>query len=337
MEKISRVSGEIYKSYKSYIKFLFIVIIGIAVVLYWRSYSTKALSTIRTLKPIKDVSIKATFRASSIISTDETLKDPTVRKIVPYTVGGLNIRWVEWENKCMLPTNITRQYTSFSRLVCPGSNAIDVGAHSGDTAVGIATATHGGTTYAYEPHPKTFHILQLQEKLNPHIHLKTFNIALMKDEQNEMWWKGVGDGCNGGIQRTSCGKESRNCMKINSENVVKHFNSLPREFVEKLSFIKIDTEGNDRFLLRGLKDSILKTVRPLILIEWYTTFKNCNANAKDMFHSIEEIGYIPYGSKGQINLDESKPATCDNYFRDLILLPKEWDAKNKGMRVCPSQ
>ena len=208
------------------------------------------------------------------ISTEEALNDPAVRKIVPYTLGGKHVRWVEWANECVSPTNMTESYNQFTTLVCPSSNAIDIGAHIGDTAVGIAAATHGGITYAFEPHPKTFHILQLQQKLNPHLNLKSFDIALMKDAWKKMWWEGVGDGCNGRIQRSPCGNPSpETCTLIKSEDVKTYLQKLPKHVIKKLSLIKIDTEGNDRHILRGLKDSILHVIRPVILMEWFAGFK----------------------------------------------------------------
>jgi FkbM family methyltransferase len=272
---------------------------------------------------------------NAVFLTKDVLSDPMVRKIVPYTLGRNDIRYVEWENSCVLPPNITEEYNHFSKLVCSGSNAIDIGAQAGDTTVGIAAATHGGVTYAYEPHPKAFHILHLQQKLNPILRLKSFNIALMKDLNNEMWWNGVGDGCNGGIQTTSCGGTSKECIKIKSEDVATNFENLPIEFVKQLSFIKIDTEGNDRYVLRGLKDSILEVIRPLIKIEWYAFFKKCSSNANDMFRAIEEIDYIPYGINYGIAVEDLKLATCDNYFPDLILVPREWNTKEKGIKICP--
>ena len=83
-------------------------------------------------------------------SFNETLQDPSVRKIVKYELGNHRTNWVEWENECVLPTNLESQYKSFAPLVCPGTNAIDIGAHTGDTAVAIAASTQGGITYAYE-------------------------------------------------------------------------------------------------------------------------------------------------------------------------------------------
>ena len=269
------------------------------------------------------------------ILLNDTLKDPTVRKLVPYQLGGQNVNWVEWENRCVMPTDMNVQFQNFAPFLCSQSNAIDIGAHSGDTAVAIAAATHGGTTYAYEPHPKTYHILSLQAKLNPKLNLKTFNIALMKDTRNKLWWNGVGDGCNGGIQGNSCGKSSNQCMEIQSEDVAIHFNKAPKEFLERLSFIKVDTEGNDRFVLRGLKESVLQIVRPLILIEWFVKFKGCNNEAKDMFNAIKEIDYKPYGYTISSQAREMTVATCDKYFKDLLLVPNEIDVNRNGIKICP--
>lgn len=283
---------------------------------------------------------KTLQNAAKELLVKQTLKDPTVRKIVPYKLGDQDIDWVEWENKCVLPPDLNTMFEDFNQFVCPGSNAIDIGAHSGDTAVPIAAATRGGITYAYEPHPKTYHILKLQEDLNPKLGLKAFNIALMKDSRNKLWWNGVGDGCNGGIQGTSCGSPNEQCMEIKSEDVATHFNKAPRDFFEKLSFIKVDTEGNDRYILRGLKDSILRRVRPLILIEWFTSFRNCNDDAKDLFSAIHEIDYKPYGFHYQLETTDMQEATCDKYVQDLLLLPKEVDIKKvkdkNGIKICPS-
>ena len=63
----------------------------------------------------------------------------------------------------------------------------------------------------------------------------------MKDSKNKMWWNGVGYGCNGGIQVISCGNTNELCMEIKSENVASHFNKASKEFLERLSFIKVDT------------------------------------------------------------------------------------------------
>ena len=308
------------------------VFVGICIFTFFYYSSEQNLGT-----PTTKILNHPSFSTSND-SNAEVENDPTVRRIVPYRLDGQNIRWVEWENKCVGSTNITLYYTHFKPLICPGSNAIDIGAHSGDTAVSIAAATQRGETYAYEPHPKTFHILELQNKLNPALHLNTFNIALMKEENSEMWWSGVGDGCNGGIQKSSCGTQSSRCMKIHSENINSHFqNNLPPEFIQNLSFIKVDTEGNDRHLLRGLKSSILKIIRPLILIEWFIEFKNCNPNAKDMFNVISEIGYVPYKYHMRMNLSELTEAKCDDYIPDLLLFPKEWNFVENAIKICPNR
>ena len=104
------------------------------------SSASQLENTANVLKELHDVSEQSLF--------NETLKDPTVRKIVPYKLGDQNINWVEWENRCVMPTDMNIQYQNFAPFICSRSNAIDIGAHSGDTAVAIAAATYGGTTYS---------------------------------------------------------------------------------------------------------------------------------------------------------------------------------------------
>ena len=54
-----------------------------------------------------------------------------------------------------------------------------------------------------------------------------------------------------------------------------------------------------------------------------------------MFRVVEDIDYIPYGFKFGMALKDLKPATCLNYFKDLLLLPKSWDVQDKGIKICP--
>jgi len=141
----------------------------------------------------------------SVLSKEEVLADAAVRKVTPYTIAGQAMQWVEWENICVLPPDMMKFQTAYAGAVCHGQNAIDIGAHSGDSPVSIALSTQGGEVYAYEPHPKTFHILQLNARLNPALRITPFNVALMLNPDEKMWWVGNNNGCNGEITSTSCG------------------------------------------------------------------------------------------------------------------------------------
>ena len=74
----------------------------------------------------------------------------------------------------------------------------------------------------------------------------------------------------------------------------------------------------------------------MILIEWFVKFKGCNNEAKDMFNAIKEIDYTPYGYTFASQEMEKTIATCDKYFKDLLLVPKEIDINSNGIKVCPN-
>jgi len=270
--------------------------------------------------------------------------DPTVRKIVNYEIGGQHVQWVEIANDCIDPVNLSNFFTAFKPLVCPGSNAIDIGAQVGDTSVAIAAATFGGTTYAYEPHPKPFHTLELQSTLNPNLNLKPFNIGLMQTNKSDMWWDGVADGCNGHIVEDICVGPSRRCLPVKVEDTEAHFNKAPEEFLKKLSFIKINGESQDKNILRGLKNSVLRFVRPLIQMEWFVQFKSCNEEGKDLFLAVDEIDYIAYEhpfTGGAADNFQLQKAVCGNYSRRLLLYPKEFEIETrlelKNLKICPNE
>jgi len=81
-----------------------------------------------------------------------------------------------------------------------------------------------------------------------------------------------------------------------------------------ISFVKIDTEGYDRFVLRSIKP-LLSLCSPIVQVEWFAKF--ISKEEEDLFHAIDEVGYLPYDKNG------IRPVSVrDLRVSDLILRPK---------------
>lgn len=171
------------------------------------------------------------------------------------------------------PTRITRAMLDALRtFLRPGDFAIDVGAHGGDSTLPIALAVGAsGLVLALEPNPYAFNVLVANAGLNPrrtNIHAERF-AATATDGEFVFHYSDAGF-CNGGLH------EGLSRMRI------AHFFDLPvrgrnlRTFLEeryadwlpRLRYVKLDTEGNDTAVLETLRP-LLQKYRPFVRTEVY--------------------------------------------------------------------
>ena len=116
-------------------------------------------------------------------------------------------------------------------------------------------------------------------------------------------------------------------MNIKTIDLAAFMRQNHNDLIEKVSFIKIDTEGYDRHILRTLPpllDSIGR--RPPMLIEWFRVFWNqekgaegsCTEGSADLFAAIEEINYAAHVPATG---DRVHGCTNGGWIPDLLLLP----------------
>lgn len=190
----------------------------------------------------------------------------------------------------------------WSKWIKPGMTCIDIGGHSGDTAVPMMVFSRG-TVLSVEPNPTIRPYLELNCNLNQHLGGK-FVIAseavtnqdvdglTFKDHQNGM--------CNGGLVNESWDAETQlrvagmsgSSITVNGLTLDSMFKKyLNSEDVQKLGFIKTDTEGHDIEIIRNIRD-ILVQYKPVLFTEWFAQYSD--ADTKELFKVIEEAGYIAF-------------------------------------------
>ena len=122
---------------------------------------------------------------------------------------------------------------------------------------------------------------------------------------------------------------NENRVSVKTIDLAAFMRQRHKNLIEQISFIKIDTEGYDRHILRTLPpllDSIGK--RPPMLIEWFRVFSNqvkgaegnCTAGSVDLFAAIEQIRYTPHALGTGVRVNG---CTNDAWIPDLLLLPME--------------
>jgi len=153
-----------------------------------------------------------------------------------------------------------------------GDVAVDIGAHTGDTSLPMALAVgRTGVVFAVEPNPYVFKVLAVNAGLNASTTriVPLMFAAMPEDGEFEFEYSDPGY-CNGGfhqgIGRWTHGHFST--LRVTGRNLADYLQRQHPDNLSRLRYVKIDTEGFDRPVMRSLED-VLRTFRPYIKAEIY--------------------------------------------------------------------
>lgn len=154
---------------------------------------------------------------------------------------------------------------------------LDIGANIGNHT--LYFYKHFSKVYAYEPHPLTYKLLEINTKYKSNINIFNFGLS----EKNQVIDVAIKS------QNNISGEGFRiNDKKANiSEKVIfKNFDEL-FEFSNQLSFIKIDVEGNELDVLKSMKKNLINN-QAIILLEFdIDNFSESN----EVIVFLKNVGY----------------------------------------------
>jgi FkbM family methyltransferase len=203
------------------------------------------------------------------------------------------IRYAQWLHPNEKPKLISQEAVDeLRRFLKPGDVALDIGAHSGDSALPIALALGpSGVVLALEPNPYVFPVLKKTADLNfPRMNIVPLEFAATPEDGNIEFEYSDSGFCNGGrhegISRWKHAHAFK--LKVRGRNLA---TVLEREYAElapRVRYIKVDAEGYDRTVLSTLTGLIART-RPYIRAE---VFKGTSGEQRaELFHLLEGCGY----------------------------------------------
>lgn len=212
---------------------------------------------------------------------------------------------------------------NWRKFIRPGSIAIDIGAHCGDTAIPMQLLAKN-IVLAIEPNTNIKPYLDLNCNVNSHLgKFITDAVAITVCNSDAVQiFDHCNNMCNGGIIDSTWSQEVKDRMTAMSleritvpgttlENLcVKH---LTEDQIDNIGFIKIDTEGHDKSIIDSSR-ALIERVKPVIFTEWF--FANTEVKNNELFRVIEEIGYVAYNPR------TLELATIDQPIDDLVLLHK---------------
>ena len=206
------------------------------------------------------------------------------------------IRFARWLHPGERHKTVTQESVdALRRFLREGDVAIDIGAHTGDSTMPIALAVgRTGTVFALEPNPYVFRILALNATLNPaSTHIVPLMFAAMpSDGEFEFEYSDEGY-CNGGFhQSVSAWKHGHfSKLRVQGRNLLEYLRATAPDALSAVKFIKIDTEGFDRQVVRSLVE-LLQRSRPFIKSEIYKHMPA--AEREGYFEDLRRLRYRLY-------------------------------------------
>jgi FkbM family methyltransferase len=212
----------------------------------------------------------------------------------------------------------------WSQWIKPGMTCIDIGGHSGDTAIPMMTQCQS-TVLTVEPNPTILPYLKFNCGVNTH--LGRFVVATeavtnqnadgltFKDHQNGM--------CNGGLVGETWDAETTAKVQgisgasitvsgMTLETMLDKY--LTPEEIANIGFIKTDTEGHDIEIIRNIRDILVK-YKPVLFTEWFAQYSA--ADTAELFKVISEAGYVAFNPETMEEADTSQ--RCE----DLVCLHQD--------------
>ncbi len=191
--------------------------------------------------------------------------------IVDCSIDGRRLRRAQWLHpKESDKTPRQADVETLREFLRPGDTALDIGAHSGDTTLPMAVAVGaGGTVIAFEPNPYVYKALQAQVGLNPDIgRIHAYPYAAMDEDGEYEFSYGDPGYCNGGYEGASHSWRMRAFFKlrVQGRNLERLLAAEHPAALERLRYVKIDTEGHDFAVFRSIR-GLIRRHRPVLRAE----------------------------------------------------------------------
>ena len=177
------------------------------------------------------------------------------------------------------------------QILNPGSVAIDVGANVGVHTVVMANRVGpNGKVFAFEPNKF------VSKRLSDNIKLNNFtNVVLLNDALSDKDSSITLHAFREGTSRQGMASfyvDIPEGDRIDTMLKTKTFDSLVAELrINRIDFIKIDTEGNDFNILLGMKESIIR-FRPEIIFEYSRESLSRSGHSwSDVLNLFNGLGY----------------------------------------------
>jgi FkbM family methyltransferase len=194
-------------------------------------------------------------------SVNDTIKDEAIlmrdKKLV-YLLPLVNV-------DCYIKNGLFESWLiEWSKQLCDKTKIfLDVGAHTGTYALSLAGECE--RVMAFEPQKHTYYALCGSVALSGLANVECVQVALGSPEQAAEGAQALQVCSLDGGGSSLCLAENMRERKFREELV--QVRTLDSYLLENIGFVKLDVEGNELNVLRGAKETLIRSGRPKILFE----------------------------------------------------------------------
>lgn len=216
-----------------------------------------------------------------------------------------------------------QHYTELvKKLVKKGDTFVDVGANFGYYSVlGGFLVGNSGKVFSFEPNPRPFELLEMSMKANGFLKPQSKNIFKLgvSDKAGESSFSFKEGDFGGGSMFVP---DSRKAKEQFSEVTIK-LDSLDHVLVEEkeLDFVKIDAEGAEVSVLKGMQSLIKRSPNIKILMEFYPNFIKKHIAISEFGELLKSMNLKIY-KVDKANLKEIMLENLDSITNCYLLLRK---------------
>lgn len=181
-------------------------------------------------------------------------------------------------------------------LLQSNDNFLDAGANIGNHSLHVAQHLKNGTVIAFEPSPKTFEQLNSNIALNNFSNIIAVQKALSDKKQKVTLYLSKAEN----IGSTGLSASDEFSGETVSVNTITGDEWLQQNFQNRIAGIKIDVEGHELEVLKGLQQMIERDM-PFLMIEILeSTLERFKHTPKEIYQSLFALNYsawMPSGKK----------------------------------------
>ena len=197
---------------------------------------------------------------------------------------------------------------------------LDIGANIGANTIPLAVEHSSIKFYCYEPHPKVFHRLESNVKLNKLDNISLINCAISESKEEKITFYAQKNSSNMGLSSLRLNPDIDEYDEITVP--VNSIDEMFKDSLEVISVVKIDTQGAESMVLKSASQVIRKD-RPVIFFEFEDEYYSDNEreDSKRFLESFfHDMNYSLFNITGGFDY-YPKIDIRQNYHGDIMAIP----------------
>jgi FkbM family methyltransferase len=203
---------------------------------------------------------------------------------------------------------------TLARLTRPGDTAIDIGANIGTTTLCLARSVgRAGRVISFEPVPSNFAMLQSNVEANGFQHVDAWSLALSDRTGTGCMLQSEGQEGQARMEDVASGSPGQSWLGTGKGKGIEVGTSTFDQWVDgqeirSASVCKIDVEGFEETVLRGMHDSLQKQIIQAFVVERHVIWQTVHDSIFDLFRErgyrnyridrgLRAVTYSPLGSR----------------------------------------